>query len=235
MSDVGSGIDKMVKLLSHVLSLSDKIGGSGDSRQLREQIFGDVQALHTAGQQVKSIFLALSNQRASVLTSSIERYDALRARIQHELPKVIQRLRATLSASTAESALRVPLMMDQGLLDGQTEQIDVLEQTVNQIIAGMREVNQLFINPTRKIQSEREIITQIGSATGDSVSEMQLRDESLVCVIRREKSRKCICWTAIILVIVVVVTGLIILSQTIWKSDLATPAPPTGAYELSAK
>jgi hypothetical protein len=104
VADVSGDIDKMANLLSHILSLSDKIGGFGDSPQLREQIQGDVQGLAATGQQVKNTLVTLKGQGFYVIDSYIERYDALRARIQRELPVVIQRLRAALPTPSARPA-----------------------------------------------------------------------------------------------------------------------------------
>jgi hypothetical protein len=239
VADVSGDIDRMTNLLSHIISLSDKVGGFGDSPQLRQQIRGDVQELAATGQQVKNTLVTLKGQGIYGIDGYIERYDALRARIQRELPVVIQRLRAALPTPSgrpaAEPDMRQPLMMDQGLLDGETDEIDVLEQNVSEVVVGMREVNDLFTSAHREIQSQRHLVVKVDSATSESVSEMAVGNERLESAARRQKaSSKCRCCIATILLVVVLAVVLIILSQTVWKADPdVQPAPPTGAYELS--
>jgi uncharacterized phage infection (PIP) family protein YhgE len=238
VADVGSAIDRMANLLSHIMSLSGKIGGFGDGPRLRGQIQADVQVLTETGQQVKNTLSTLKTQGVYGIDNYIERYSALRARIQQELPIVIQRLRAALPTSSSRPApepdMRQPLMMDQGLLDGEADEIDVLEQNVNDVVVGMRDANELFSTTHQEIQSQRHLITRVDSVTSESGSEMAAGNKSLQKGERcQESSTKCICWIAIILLIVVVAVVLIVLSQTVWKADPKTPPPPTGEYQLS--
>jgi hypothetical protein len=57
--------------------------------------------------------------------------------------------------------------MDQGLLDGETDEINVLEQNVDDVVVGMREVDHLFTSTHREIQSQRHVVMKIDSATSE--------------------------------------------------------------------
>jgi hypothetical protein len=228
LTDVGIDIEKMTNLLAHILSLSERIGQFGDGPHLREHIQEDVRLLAATSQSVKTLLVRLKSQGVCGLDSYLERYDSLRMRIQQELPGVIQRLRGSTAPADeppAEPDMNQPLLMDQSLLDAETEAIGILEQDVNAILTGMREVTRLFTEVFQQIQAQHHIIQAIETETTGAVSEMSKGNENLQDASKHQKKAiKCVCWILMILLLVVVAVVMVVLSQTIWKSP-ATPAP----------
>jgi hypothetical protein len=233
LSQVSSDIEQMSSLLSHILSLSAKVGGFNDGPHLREQIQLDVKSILDSSQAVKRAFTRLKESDTPGVEEPLRRFDQLRARIQSELPNVISKLKDNTAPSDFGSSSApnyTEPQLDQRLLDADSDLIDVLEQQVNQIVAMMREVNALFGKTLAELQTQRHILTAIEQDTNVAVQEMTKGNEVLEeAADNQKKSSKCICWIAILIVAVVIAVVMIILWKTVWSkkeepSPSATPA-----------
>lgn len=244
-ASVASDLERMTSLLNHIMALSIKIGGFSDGPHLREEIQADIRNLTSLCQSTKTALSALKDAGSPSVDDHLARFNELRGRIQQDLPTVVQKLRGSSdlgpSGQAAASAGREAPVLDQRLLDGETDLIDILEQQVNEILITMREVNQLFGETFEQLQAHRHILTAIETHTSEALSEMERGNETLEEAKEKQKaSTKCLCWIFVILALVVAAVVLIILSQTIWKKQpdpggdsvtpppLDTPDPPPG-------
>jgi hypothetical protein len=234
-ASVASDLERMTNLLNHIMALSTKIGGFSDGPHLREEIQVDIRNLTLLCQSTKTALLELKENGSPSADDHIARFNELRGRIQQDLPGVVQKLRGSSerAASGQSASFHEETALDQSLLDGESDLIDILEQQVNEILITMREVNQLFGETLEQLQAQRHILTAIETHTSEAVSEMGRGNEALEEAKEKQKlSTKCLCWIFIIVTLVAVAVVLIILSQTIWKKTVnpppgtETPFPP---------
>jgi hypothetical protein len=209
--------------LTHIISLSEKIGGFNDGPHLREQIQCDVKSILESSQTVKRSFATLKESNPPGIDDHLKRFDQLRARIQTALPKIIEKLKDNSAPSgfgnTSAPNYTEP-QLDQRLLDADSDLIDVLEQQVNQIVALMREVNALFGKTLSELQTQRHMLTVIEQDTTAAAEDMGKGNTLLEeAAENQKKSTKCICWIAIIAAVVVVGVIIIILWKTVWSKD----------------
>jgi hypothetical protein len=217
---VASDLERMTSLLNHIMALSIKAGGFSDGPHLREEIQADIRSLTSLCQSTRTALIALRESGSPSADTHLARFNELRDRIQQDLPGVVQKLRGSSEAASAgqAAAMRDEPLLDQRLLDGETDLIDILEQQVNEILITMREVNQLFGETLEQLQAQRHILTAIETHTTEAASEMSRGNEALEEAKEKQKaSTKCICWIVIILALVAAAVVLVILSQTIWK------------------
>jgi hypothetical protein len=226
MSSITSDLEEMASLLTHVVTLSNRVGGFGDGPHLREQIQGDVKRLGSLSQQVKAAMTRLGG--GPELDAYQSRFEELRERIRRDLEPVIQKLRSSTTPTGGDSAPAGPIF-DQGLLDGETDLIDTLEQEVAAIVSVMREVSERFTQVMQELQAQRPRITAIEGETTAAVAQMESGNKALETASGHQKStRKCICWIFIIVLLVVTAVVLIVLWQVFWKhTPTPTPGPPT--------
>jgi t-SNARE complex subunit (syntaxin) len=235
VSEVSSDLEQMSILLNHVITLSDQIGGFGDSPHLREQIQSDVRQLTSLSQKAKAAITELESVPGTDFSTVQGRFTALRDRIQNELRPVIGKLRNSQTVSHAQkeqSDAEMPLL-NQSMLDSNTDLIDVIEQQVAEIVTIMREINELFSKTLSELQNQRHVLTMIEASTTNAVGEMQNGNTQLEKAAENQRrSSKCMCWSAIILMIVVTVVVLVILRRVLWtdKASLSPQPPPTEIF-----
>ena len=201
LARLGGDIAEMQRTLRDVISKSDQLGGFGDGPQLREEIQTDVRNLMNLSQAVKSN-LVEAKQSGLAVDEYESQLAELRAAMQENLPRVIQRLKQnteTHEQSPHESAMNQPLL-DQTLLDEQTEQLDELQQAVSGILTMMTEVNMLFKQTLEEIQRHRHMLTAIESHTNEGKENMEKGNEQLEKAASHQKgSTKCLIWLFVIL------------------------------------
>jgi hypothetical protein len=225
LSATASELEKMKSLLNHVVNLSKQLSGINDGPHLREQIQFDVRALSASSQTVKQNLFQLKQQNESGADPLLERFEALRARMQEELPPVVQKLRGNPTASTPLTSSGVtsgytdPLLA-QAELDNESEVLDVLEQQVHEILASMREVSRLFAQTLEEFKKQRHILVAIEAETLKAVEDMEVGNEELRKGQNRQRcSTKCICWIVVILIVVVAAIALIIVWKVKWSKQ----------------
>jgi predicted nucleic acid-binding Zn ribbon protein len=238
IAQVANDIAKMTSTLNHILSLSKQIGGFNDGPHLREQLQVDVKSILDSSRTVKRDLLQLKDNDESEADEYLAKFEALRGRIQQELPPVVNKLKSS-SADTAFGSASSPNytegLLDQTQLDGATDLIDILEQQVNAILMTMREVREIFGSTLEELQKQKHMVQSIETTTAEAAEDMHKGNEILEEAQDRQKgATKCILWILIILVLVAVAIVLIILSQTIWKKkkNPDTPIPTPSRWQL---
>jgi hypothetical protein len=104
---------------------------------------------------------------------------------------VIEKLRSSQSFSPAQpgpSDPEIPLL-SQSMLDTDTVLIDVLEQQVAEIVAMIREIDDLFSKTLSELQNSRHVLTTIEASTTTAVAEMQNGNVQLEQETENQKTR----------------------------------------------
>jgi hypothetical protein len=234
-TQVASDIDKMTSTLNHILSLSKQIGGFRDGPHLREEIQVDVRTILDSSRTVKRDLVQLKENDEPEVDEYLARFEALRSRIQQELPPVVNKLKSS-SADTAIASSSSPNytegLLDQTQLDGETDLIDLLEQQVNTILMTMREVREIFGATLEELQKQRHMVQSIETTTAEAAEDVHKGNEILGEAQEQQKgATKCLMWVLIIVVLVAVAVVLIILSQTVWKKKPKATPPPNSAAQ----
>jgi hypothetical protein len=221
LAPIASGLERLTSLLTHIVTLSMKIGSFDDGPQLRENIQTDVRSILSSSQTVKSTLQDLKSRAVPGVDEYLAQFDSIRARMQRELPDVISKLRNTVSSPRSpwdarDDSMSQPLL-DQAQLDAESGYMDVLEQNVNRIVNTMREVHQLFTDTLTEIQQQRHLVTGIETLTSKAVDDMNNGNKQLEQADEKQKSStKCLCCIVTILSLVVVGVVLVILYFEVW-------------------
>jgi K+/H+ antiporter YhaU regulatory subunit KhtT len=233
LSEVSRDIEEIASLLSHVVTLSDRIGSFSDGPHLREQIQNDVRRLTTLTQKVKTAMTELRENQGLLFESYQSRFEDLRSRMERDLKPVIEKLRKNqIGSHTNDSGnqpeTHIPLL-SQTKLDQDSDLIDVLEQQVSAILQTMRRVNELFGETMMELQQQRHKLLAVEGETTRAMTEMTIGNEQIEKAATHQKSTtKCICWIVIIVIVVLTGVGLIIAWKVFWsKDDTPTPSPST--------
>jgi DNA repair exonuclease SbcCD ATPase subunit len=228
-SQVANDLDQMTALMNHIISLSNQIGGFNDGPHLREEIQSDVKAILSKSKDVKESLTQLKSRNASGADEYQARFDALRERMQGQLPGVINKLKENTDMASGPSGQQSSsggAILSQALLDQDTELIDALEQQVNEILRRMRELNEIFGTTLAEIQKQRHFIAQIEGDTAEAAVSMEKGNEQLEEAAQHQKaSTKCICAIAFILVVVAIGVALFITYEVHWKKSSSGGGP----------
>lgn len=200
---IRNDISAMQNTLNTIMELERKIGGFGDGIQLREQLQMEVKDLLTKSQTVKNQIKLMQERNDPYVDDIQNEFQGLATQMQSHLPKVVQKLRSNESEShTSQSGgvVRQPLLLEQDVLDEETEMLDELEQQIGAILTQMRAVNELFTKTHEEIQKQRHILTGIDTYTSEAMEEMSIGVENIKKSQKHHiKSTKCLCWIWIIL------------------------------------
>lgn len=201
--NVRNGISDMRGMLTRVMELSQSIGGFGDGPALREQIQSTVRSLMSKSQEVKGQIAHMRDTSDPEEGAVQQEFQELSQQMQQQLPGLIQRLKDSAKANESSAPREVynqSLLVDQQMLDGETEELEMLQNAVQDILAQMREVNQLFQQTHEEIQRQRHMLNSIETYTGNALSEMSEGNEQLSKAQQHQKSSgRCLCWIFIIL------------------------------------
>lgn len=204
--NVRNGISDMRGMLTRVMDLSQSIGGFGDGPALRDQIQSTVRSLMDKSREVKGQIAQMRDSDDPEEGSVQAEFQELSQQMQQQLPGLIQRLKESSKGSESNAPREVynqPLLVDEQLLDSQSEELAYLEQAVQGILAQMREVNQLFTQTHEEIQRQRHMLNSIDTYTQNALSEMSTGNEQLSQAQKHQKgSTRCLCWIFIILGVV---------------------------------
>jgi hypothetical protein len=217
-------LEKMAGLLDHVVGLSRQLGSAGDGPALRDQIQYDVRGLATSGQNAKRSLAQLHEQSDAGAGALLERFEALRARMQRELPPIVDRLRG--AGPRAPPAYTDPLLA-QRQLDADGDRLDALEGEVHAVLASMREAAQLFGQTLQEIKRQRRLLVAIDGETARAAEDAAAGAAEVRAADARQRSRtKCICWILLIVALVAAVVALVIVYVVKWSKDPSpTPTP----------
>ena len=235
---VDNDLRGMENTLSHVISLSEKIGSFEDGPHLRESIQSDVKTLMTFSKNVKGSLTQLRERNENGVDNYEQRFEDLRAKMQNQLPGVISSLRNNSFPENNEgtgSPLDPTPLLDQSLLDSQTDQLDELEQSINQILQTMKEVKALFTQTLDELQQQRHILVNVDKMTSTAQKDAASANDNLETAEKHQKgSTNVLCWILIILLIVCAGVGIFL---GIWipkhkKKNNDTPSNTTSLHIL---
>jgi hypothetical protein len=233
IAETSSELERMASLLTHAVKLASQLNSFNDGPHLREQISSDVRSLSTASQNVKQSLTQLKNDGTPGVDPLIARFEALRTRMQDQLPPIAQKVRGSpLDSSGGAGGGYTEPLLTQAQVDGDTDLLDNLELQIRGILAMMREVSQLFGQTLQELQKQRHLLQAIEGETARAVEEMEEGNEALQTAQEHQKSStKCICWIVIIVTLVVVAVALIIVWRVVWSKK----PEPTGTVSPSAE
>jgi len=163
IAEVSNDLTRMENTIDHVKELSQSVGGFGDTPQLREDIQSDVKTISDLSKTIKSNIEYLRQQNVPGLEEQERRFDKIREQMQVKLREVIEKLRNNDLPSHDQysyESTSQPLL-DQGLLDQQSDQLDELESEINEILQTMKEVKALFCQTLEEIQKQQHILFKV--------------------------------------------------------------------------
>ena len=218
----------MSDLLSTVSTLSQDIGGFKDGIQLRQQIQSNVKQLMETSKSVKQNIQILRENDDPEIDAVQSTFDTLSNRMREQLPRVINSLKAETPGgdpSRDQAISSQSLLMDQQMINSDSDQLAMLENEVNTILTIMREVNALFEKTMAELQSQRHIIIGVDKMTTKAAEDMTMGTLELEkATEHQKKSRKCLCWI-LLLVLVVVAVVIIIIAVVVTKNKKDDPQP----------
>ena len=212
----------MSRLMDDIMNLSKQVGGFGDGPHLREQIQDDVKAIMATSQKVRDGFASMGKDSPG-MSKAKANFEAMKARMQNELPQVIGKLRQSQEVSLpppSAAPIYTEPLLSQEQLDSETEFLRTMETAAAQILSMMRETERLFTQTLEEIQKQRHKLIGIEKYTANSLSDMEQGNEQLDKAAGHQKSTsKCLCWIAIICAVILTGIILIIVWQLKWKKS----------------
>jgi chromosome segregation ATPase len=210
VSKIREDLGSLQSMFTEITTLSSRIGTSADTAALRSDLQGLVSRLSSLAQTTKGNIETLIRSENPDVGSLQQSFSEISAQMKERLPGVIQALRGPTSSSSSRSSdIPRQQLMDQQLLDRQSEDLDVLEQQVQEILRTMREVNALFTQTLQKIQEQRHLLVGMDQSTSESIASMTAGNESLEKAAGNQKrTTKCMCW--IFLIVGVILGGIIL-------------------------
>ncbi|OHT11881.1 hypothetical protein TRFO_18451 [Tritrichomonas foetus] len=187
---------------------------------------------------VKNDIQVLRNNDDPAIDSIQSSFDALSGKMREHLPKVINQLKAsTPQGGEADRGRDVfhQSLLDQQMVDADSDQLALLESEVNQILTTMKEVNALFEKTMQELQSQRHLIISVDKMTSKAAEDMSMGTLELEKAgDHQKKSRKCLCWIFLIILVIVVCVVIfvaVLLSKKKKSSEDGgdTPASPAVA------
>lgn len=207
--------------LRRVVQLSQDIGSFNDGPQLRQNIQNSVRTLVQLSTSVKNEITILHNRddESSQDANSLQQeFEVINQQMKTQLPEIITSLKSASHTiggpqplggeRQLSSEIYVPLL-DQQELDQDTEQIDLLDVSVNEILTNMREVNNLFTQTMQELQRQRHLVVSIDNQTSKAHDAMKEGNSQLDKASEHQKgSRKAICLIFLVVLVVVIGVGL---------------------------
>jgi hypothetical protein len=208
VDQVRGDLGSMRSMFDEILVLSGRFGTPADTPALRSDLQQQVSRLSSLAQSTKGTIEALLRTEDPNVRTLQQSFSEIAAQMRDRLPAVIDSLRNSSSSSRSASTAQSSLMLNQQLLDRESEELEVLEQEVAGILRVMREVNFLFTQTLGEIQKQRHLVMELDKSTGESLEAMSEANSILEKAAGNQKSKtKCICWT--LLIVTVIVAGVI--------------------------
>ena len=246
MSASAYGISRDLNLLrsklSETHSIAQDIGTIKDGALLRSTIQTTIKEISTLSTSIKSQ-LTILNQNSHDQAQEYElQFNEIQQEMQTQLPLIISKLKENTNGSnqmnsfSSEIAENIIPLIDQEQVDGETEQIDILEEQVNTILTTMREVNDIFSSTLEKLQEQRNMILSIDNAVSDANDNASKAVDQLNKAEKHQKfSRKCLCWLLLVFLVIAAGIGVFVwlyLSRNSGSKPSPAPAPtPTPTPE----
>ena len=206
--EVSNDMTRMENTIDHVKNLSESIGGWQDTAQLREDIQNDVRTIADLSKTIKNNIEYLRAQNAPGLDEQEQRFDSIREKMQVKLREVMEKLRSNDLPSHDQDSYpdsNSQPLLDQGLLDQQSDQLDELESEINEILQTMKEVKALFCKTLEEIQKQQHILTKVDKTITQAKQETVNGNQQLEKAQQHQKgSTKVLCFILIIFLIIAV-------------------------------
>jgi hypothetical protein len=207
---------EMEKGLAQVLTLSSKIGSSEDRQELREELQNEVRCIQQASNSAKIAYTRLGEGELDPAEKDrlSEWFTTLREKMQQQLPSVIEVLKNVTLEISLESpghfSYTEPLL-NQEELDQDRETLEALDFEITDILANMKQLNQLFQSTLEEIQRQRNLVTAVDEHVAQALDDMFDGNEQLDKAQRYHKrGNRCLCWVFLIVAVVVVCLVLIV-------------------------
>lgn len=210
VAKVKQDIKRMDNIITNLKTLSKDIGSFNDGVHLRDQIQNNVKELMDTCKDVKTNITILRNNNDPEIDSVENSFEQVSQTMKQELPQILNGLKQSSSSQAGQSdsrpdVMNQSLLMDQQLVDQDSDQLILLENEVNQILSIMREVKALFDRTMQEIQSQRNMIIGIDRSTSKAAEDMTMGSLELEKAQNHQKSsRKCLCWILLIILVVVI-------------------------------
>lgn len=230
---VKQDIKRMDSILSTIENLSKDIGTFNDGMSLREQIQSHVKELMDTSKNVKTNISIMRQNDDPEIDSVQKSFEEVSGKMRNQLPKVINGLKASTPSvqparNNSQEIFNQPLLVDQSLVDADSDQLAILESEVNQILSTMKEVNALFEKTMQELQSQRHLIIGVDNMTSKAADDMSMGTLELEkAEVHQKGSRKCLCWILLMITVIVgcVVVFVVVLVMKKKKKNSDTPAP----------
>lgn len=231
-SKVKQDIKRMESILATIEDLSKDIGTFNDGMSLREQIQNNVKDLMDISKNVKTNISIMRQNDDPDIDSVQKSFEDVSGQMRAKLPKVINGLKASTPSSQPprgnQEIYNQPLI-DQSLVDADSDQLAILESEVNQILSTMKEINALFEKTMQELQSQRNLLIGIDSVTQKAAEEVSMGTLELEKAdVHQKKSRKCLCWILIMIIVIagcIAVFVVVLVMKKKKNNDDPNPAP----------
>ena len=206
LTAVSNALSQMRTKLDELIKNGKDIGSYKDGPLLRNSIQNDAKSLAEISKKVKDDIFKLKQSGLPQVDQYENQFISLKEEMQKHLPPIVEKLRSALNEDTPspqEDSLHSPLV-DQQQIDSESEQIDVLEGQVRDILQTMREVHQIFTQTLEELNKQRNIILSIESNTEEAKKEMKNGNFELEKAKEHQKgSTGCLCWLLLFFIIIV--------------------------------
>ncbi|EAY03624.1 hypothetical protein TVAG_161630 [Trichomonas vaginalis G3] len=232
VSQVGKYVVQIREKLNELKQQGDVIGTFRDTPTFRDSINSNVKDITQLAAASKRLLTELREKETPGLDQYEQEYEELNTELRRELPPIVQKLKNSsqdggagpggASTSTMQSSL-----LDQQVVDGESEQLEELEVQVREILSTMREVNEIFTKTLEELQRQNHMVVGISDTVAESKNAMVKGNEQLERGKQHQKaSTRCLLW--IFLFVLLVVAGIVIfvvVKYTGKKSPTPSPTP----------
>lgn len=204
-------ITEISELFRRFMANGDKIGGFEDEDVIKKALTADAVQIKRLIEECKGDIVVLKQRCGNGVSDEeinrLEReVDELGTSLRQGLPQVIERLRESRTSGGYDQPQQgmEEHLLDQEMIDGQTEQLEELATMARSIIAQMTNLKATFDQTLSEIVNQRHKIVQIESYTEDARGNMQTGNDQLEkAAVHQKGTTKCLCWIFIILGVII--------------------------------
>jgi len=212
ISSVSNLLLQMRTKLDDLIKTGKDIGTFKDGPLMRESIQRDAKTLSEVSKRVKDQLYELKKDENYEVNEYEKEFNSLREQMQSQLPRIMAKLK-----QSAEEDNGLVNVLDQKLIDQESEQIEVLEIELRNILATMREI---YTQTFEELRKEQCMIDIIDGHTEKEMNYMHQGNHLDKAKQKPKSSTKTLCWLLLIFVIIVAVIGLYI-----WSTSGSKPKP----------
>jgi hypothetical protein len=206
---VASDLAQIDQVLSVLASQASKIGTAADTPGFRDSVRSKVEVLSALSHSLKSALLVLRDRRDPSVDSYERRFKALASRVASTLRPFIGDGQVSRPPPSYTDSAALLLGRDPG--EDMADTVDLLEHQAREVLATMREVNQLFHATCEEIKRQRKLLTKIDTHIEEADKNMAAGGGELRIAQEHERrSSKCMCsWCLVAFALVAIFGGVI--------------------------